>query len=41
MEILVATGNKHKLQEIEEILSDLPVKLKSVYDYVKFKSSKY
>jgi len=35
VEILVATGNKHKLQEIEEILSDLPVKLKSVYDLPK------
>ncbi len=32
MEILIATGNKHKLQEIAEILADLPLRLKSVHD---------
>ncbi|NOX87523.1 MAG: RdgB/HAM1 family non-canonical purine NTP pyrophosphatase [Calditrichaeota bacterium] len=32
MEILVATGNKHKLQEIREILGDLPVTVKSIAD---------
>ena len=32
MEILVATGNKHKLEEIAKILGDLPVRLKTVFD---------
>ncbi len=32
MRILVATGNKHKLQEIKQILHDLPVKLLTVKD---------
>jgi len=31
-EILVATGNPHKLQEIREILADLPIQLKGIFD---------
>jgi len=32
MKIMVATGNKHKLEEIQQILDDLPVKLLTIND---------
>ena len=35
LKIFIATGNKHKLQEIQEILDDLPIELNSINDLPK------
>ena len=35
-EIILATGNKHKVEEISAILKDLPVKIKPMTDFEKY-----
>ena len=35
-EIILATGNKHKVEEITDILKDLPIKIKPMTDFEKY-----